>query len=899
MDNNFSTMLLRKLRRSVEGIVGTKKRRFSVKHIILLAMVFVVVISAACFAADKDLSTTLLHGFVEVEKSPLEMDISLSRLKGGYLPTEVSLQLKPISQIAGVSFLESLCGWKLFNEDLFLSIDNRWPDSIGYKSPSEGLSDLASEQTVSKLGPLLKMMLAENSTTLLRNSLLRRSVEEIVEAKKSRKTKRPSEDRVDIAGFSDLVALYADGILVSKPSFSVSELGWATGGLSTPISQKLNPNQVGVFIQTKNGGADLRGSGLDIVTVAGDIVTAKVTLDELLQIAERENVAYIEAAYRLAPELDKSIPAVGADLLHNVAPTVLGSGITIGVVDTGIDWQHPDFREDSNGDGFEESSKLEFIWDQTDDFGSPPSNFHYGTEYTNDQIESDIKSGDGPGSGLVREKDTSGHGTHVAGIAVSDGSSSGLDLTGMAPQADIIAVKSTFYSTEVIDGINYILEKSAKLGKPAVVNLSLGGHLGPHDGTSLFEQAIDQALEGKAGAIVTSAGNGGNDKIHIGDVLHSGSVSFAFIPHESSAYLDFWYPGTSSFEITLKSPGVNGPVRSVRAPSGNYAYLSTPDGKVIVDNASGGPNPNNNDKEILVKLDQLTDHEPWTITIKDNGGGGRLDGWVALSSMGQFPTGDSKMTISEPGNVYKIITVGAFTTKYEWEGSDGSPHHFTQASQIGEIAPFSSYGPTRDGREKPDIAAPGSAIASSLASGSDLSTVAELVLPDRVHAVLQGTSQAAPHVSGLCALMLEADPHLTLGEIKERLAYTAKSDKFTGTTPNNRWGTGKINASRGFNTIGLEELTSQSKPAVKVGPNPAETSAFFYYDLPPASNSARLVVFNVVGKQVFSHELDPGKNRYQWDLKSENGENLANGLYIFMLITDKGKSRIHRLVIRR
>lgn len=841
--------------------------KFSCNHRILFGVILLVSISVICSPAHS---------------TQLEIDLSLAQLAREDWPLKNILTLQPISEVARNFFIKEAKIWKLY-PGVYIPIFEEWIDQFDYLPENQPdtrpqpyeLSNIIGEDSTSKLDPLLRLLFSKN-----------------------RKYLQGMQEKLNLIKFLDLIALYSNKIPTSRPAFNISELSSFSRISSPEANQKLMAEKVGVLIKTKTSGTSLLNSEVDITTIAGDIVTARVSLDELMELVNRKDVVYIEASHRLELELDKSIPVVGADVLHNENPSVAGSDVTIGIVDTGIDYDHLDFREDTDGDQFEESSRIRFIWDQTEGFGTPPSGFHYGTEYTKHQIESDVANGYDSDNGLVREADDHGHGTHVAGIAASDGSSSGLNLAGVAPRADLIAVKSSFTTADVVDGVNYIIERSLELNRPVVVNLSLGGHLGPHDGTSLFEQAIDQSIQGRAGAVVTSAGNAGNDKIHISDLLRSDSVSFSFLPYESSVYLDFWYPGGSYFEISVTSPGVNGPAKTLKVRSGSFAHLSTPDGNVWIDNASGGPNPNNKDKEILINLEDIEKGEPWTIQVKDNGGGGRLDGWVALSSMGEFPSGDREMTISEPGNAYKVITVGGFTTKNEWKGRDGNVHHFIQASQVGEIAPFSSYGPTRDGREKPDLTAPGSAIASSLATGSDLSTIAGLVLPDQQHVVMQGTSQAAPHVSGTCVLMLKADPHLTSKDLKNRLKYAAKNDKFTGITPNLRWGAGKLNASTSFDTLGLEISTSLDRPSVKVGPNPAEVAAFFYYDLPPDTKSAKLAIYNIVGITVFSDNLDINKNRYEWDLRNGLGEKLANGLYVFMIISDNGKSNIHRLVIR-
>ena len=133
-------------------------------------------------------------------------------------------------------------------------------------------------------------------------------------------------------------------------------------------------------------------------------------------------------------------------------PSVVGRGVIIGAVDTGIDYTHLDFRYDADGDGFEESSRILNIWDQTSGF--------FGTYYSKAEIESDLAFDFGPGEGIVRQADDDGHGTHVMATAAGDGSSSGAGFVGVAPGAQLIAVKTPFYTSDILAGAAYIFERA-------------------------------------------------------------------------------------------------------------------------------------------------------------------------------------------------------------------------------------------------------------------------------------------------------------------------------------------------------------------------------------------------------------------------------------------------------
>jgi subtilisin family serine protease len=413
--------------------------------------------------------------------------------------------------------------------------------------------------------------------------------------------------------------------------------------------------QFGVLVQTHQGLFGQAFLGIPILVNTGTIIGMQVSVTELLLLANSPQVVYIEPSWKTEPKLDYSVPAIGADQLHSAVPPLTGEGVIIGSVDTGIDYSHLDFRYDSDGDGIEESSRIFSIWDQTS--GS------LGAYYGNDEIESDIALGLGPESGQVHQADTNGHGTHLMGIAAGDGSSSDTGLIGVAPEATIVMVKTSFYTLDIISGVRYIFEQAAMLGLPAVVNLSLGGHEGPHDGTSLFEQGLSELAQQYGQAIVVSAGNEGDANIH------------TINPISPSLTLQLWYPGESSFSLTVTSPVGS----SLTVDTGSYA--SSQAENLYVDNASDGTNPNNGDNEMQVTLIGVTPGSKWSFTITDEGGGGRFDGWIITNTGATILEGDTHCTIDEPGNAYGVITVGSFNTK-ELPG-------FPTENGIGEISSFS------------------------------------------------------------------------------------------------------------------------------------------------------------------------------------------------------------------
>jgi subtilisin family serine protease len=577
------------------------------------------------------------------------------------------------------------------------------------------------------------------------------------------------EPQLDLARFAPLAAVYG-------PS------------AQTPLTAREGPGvRVGVLIKT-------RGSlpQLGLRPLARDLFSARVTLEELRELAQLPEVVFIEADYRLEPHIDRSVPAVGGRLLHELLPAATGRGVIVGFVDTGIDWTHRDFRVDRDGDGFEESSRI--LW---------------------------------------------------------------------------------------------------------LVNLSLGGHFGPHDGTSLFEQSLEALLERPGRAIVASAGNDGDRTIHMGGQLRPREAfTFTFVPQQENAYVNIWYSGSANFTVSVTSPGINGPPQTVLAVRGQGEFQNTPDGSVEIDNSGGGIDPRNRDRAIAISLERVQPGSRWSITLTDQGGtGGRFDAWPGLSDMGYFPEGDSFATVTEPATAKKIIAVGAYTTKIFWTGMDGQPHRFTDAQSEGQLAPFSSRGPTRDGRIKPDLTAPGTAIVSALAKNSEVSQSTKLVLPGGEYAAMQGTSMAAPHVAGAAALLLQAQPTLTAEGILAQLKSTALHDAFT--TDPRAWGAGKLKVDRGFETLGLQEQLSAGRPALKIGPNPATRSVTLFYSTVGSPSTVELLVFDLVGRLVYKRQLPTEGSRFQWGLHDRENKPLAPGLYLVVVSADGRPSAPYPLVVRK
>ena len=243
----------------------------------------------------------------------------------------------------------------------------------------------------------------------------------------------------------------------------------------------------------------LRSLGIHVNSVLPEFVTAQLTPADMTKLANLESVTFLDPGNVRHPLLDVSVPETGATRVHsgliNNTP-YNGAGAIVQIFDTGIDWKHFDFRKA----GDTTKSRILYIWDQTLTPSTKagehsPQGFTYGVEYTQAQIENELN---GTKRGVVREKDIVGHGTHVSSTAAGNGQALNYKYTGMAPEADIIVVKGgdgSFSSAGEIDALTYAQSKAAALTEPIVVNMSLGGQEGAHDGTDDDEVAVNSFVQ--------------------------------------------------------------------------------------------------------------------------------------------------------------------------------------------------------------------------------------------------------------------------------------------------------------------------------------------------------------------------------------------------------------------
>ena len=350
-----------------------------------------------------------------------------------------------------------------------------------------------------------------------------------------------------------------------------------------------------VFISGDVDRGELEAAGARVRTALPGVFTASIPEGAIDRVAALTGVRRIVGASPVKTSLDVSVPSTGADDARGPAPTFTGlngENVLVGVVDTGVDYDHGDFQ---NQDG---TTRLINIWDQTG-VGVPPAGFGYGAEWDAASIDNNSST----------EIDDNGHGTHVLGIAGGDGSQTGgsvpaFTYVGMAPRADLMMVKTNFQTTGVVDAVDYIMGRATDLGKNAVVNLSLGSLFGPKDGTSEFDTAIS-ALTGPGKIVVVAAGNAGNSPVHAEFVAAgaSGTITMNVGSTQPGGFvaIDGYYSSfaTPLIRITTPQGATIGPI-AVGAMNAAYPGTLTGAGHVYVEN--GVATAPNGDKQVYFEV---------------------------------------------------------------------------------------------------------------------------------------------------------------------------------------------------------------------------------------------------------------------------------------------------------
>ncbi|WP_054742596.1 S8 family peptidase [Cellulosilyticum ruminicola] len=455
--------------------------------------------------------------------------------------------------------------------------------------------------------------------------------------------------------------------------------------------------------------------------------------DNIRNLLNYTEVEYMETPKKMIYNVTNMEASCITTVQNNPPYELTGEGVLLGIIDSGINYAHPDFR---NEDG---TTRIAYLWDQTIT-GKPPEGFLSGTEYTREQINEALsKPTRVERLAVVPSEDIIGHGTHVAGIAGGNGRGGG--TKGVAPGAEFIIVKmgqpdfeGFVRNVEIMLAVRYILERATKLNKPVTINISIGMSMGPHDGNALIEQFLDDSATRWKNNIVVGSGNEGNTDNHTsGRVMQDGEARFEFQIGENVTQfnLSVWKSFIDEFEFQIIDPSGRQTPRLIYE-TGPVQYVL---GGTKVYTTFAGPSPLNGDEEFAIYLSTANMNLPitrgsWTVVIYGvKVIDGRYNAWgptVEVTGRNSyFLQPVETTTLTTPSTARLVISVGAY-------------NHVTN-----QIAPFSGRGFGRNASViKPDLVAPGVEIssASNVTSG---------------YRVLSGTSMATPHVTGGVALLMQ------------------------------------------------------------------------------------------------------------------------------------------------
>lgn len=518
------------------------------------------------------------------------------------------------------------------------------------------------------------------------------------------------------------------------------------------------------------------GAEVELLNVNYAIIT--LTLDKIPLLLNYTEVEHIEApkilALNIHKELAKScITNVQSSYQFNLS----GEGVLIAVLDSGIDYTHPDFI---NEDG---TSRILYMWDQTIP-GNSPVGFNHGSEYTNEQLNQALKNTN-PYS-IVPQTDTLGHGTAVAGIAAGNGRSSAGQNVGVATKASLIIVKlgekgypSFAKTTELMRALKYVISKAQELTMPLSINISYGTNDGPHNGQSLFERYINNMAELWKCSIIVAAGNEGNASHHYEGKIASREVqdvTFFYAGKYQSFFITLWKNFVDSLTVELILPGGQS-TGEIMFFESTHTY-NIEETSILIN--YGQPQYYNAFQEIFFQLNTRTGQTPqglYTIRIR---AGQIVDGAYNIylptveevTEETRFTSPNQNSTLTIPSTALNVITVGGYDTSLD------------------TMSEFSGRGNTINVIfAKPDLVAPSVDIRTTKINGG--------------YDTFTGTSMAAPFVTGSVALMMQwgivqkNDPFLYGERVKSFLKSGAKRED-NMSYPNSSWGYGALCL---FNTL--------------------------------------------------------------------------------------------------
>ena len=584
---------------------------------------------------------------------------------------------------------------------------------------------------------------------------------------------------------------------------------------------------------------------------------------------------------------------------------IKGNGVIVAILDRGIDYTQPDF---TNNDG---TTRILYIFDLTDNSGANSDNNPYevGTIYNETQINTALSSGT-----LLSTRDAVGHGTSTTGLAAGNGRASEGLYSGMAPNSKIIMVKTTtegapahdgepaeapFYKPDLIHtAISFVKAKAAESNMPVVMLANFGSVGGPMDGTSKLARMIDSEFGSEhPGQIFVSGSSddGGLANHAAGTINQSETVDIKINNTTNQLRMDLWYDGNDKLNVEIITPTQTyGPFSS---PSTNQLR----DQQFVTEfnyyhNGSDVDfyNAENEKREILIDFKVAGNY-----TVRLTGAEINSGSFHASLNPSRIFNGNENIfeTFAVPGytiwdlaTAHNNIVPNSYVLRQNWLDIDGNSRT-DLGNEVGEgnLWVGSGVGPTYDERLGMTVSVPGNSNISTYADRSYFATFRHALIKDDngKYGIQSAVSGAAPVLTGIIALMLEANPLLDSEQVKEILQNTARSDAFTGSVPNPNWGYGKVDAfaavSEVLNATSAEGDQKNIPYKFMLNqnyPNPFNPSTKISYSIPEQSY-VNLKVYDVLGREVATladGEHVQGNYKFEFD-----ASNLTSGVYFYRI----------------
>ena len=620
-----------------------------------------------------------------------------------------------------------------------------------------------------------------------------------------------------------------------------------------------NREVVDAFIAIDDQGVinRLNAMGVQVQTVFDGFVTARIPVDLLQEVSTMSGVTDVDMSRLVELCTDSTLSSTHAGEVINGPEFGLpysyeGTGVIVGIIDIGFDYQHLAFRRGDNSS----VSRIVRVYDTRNSSGHPARNRQGaklpGSVFMDDEIYA-LKN-DGTGT----------HGTHTSSIAAGTHVNG---YGGMAPGADIVlcavsVLDGSLSTVEIANCVRYITCYADSVGKPCVMSLSVSTPTGQHDGTDYLSKAIEQCV-GKGRIFVIAAGNNGDRPMYAHSVAtRTNPVNFLFKSKSINDVDSSYFYQRLNADIWMRNERIR--------PAYKWHILDLFTGQIVWESDSLTSSTQIKASQIkqYYRYDSNFDSDGWinsvvstssngkkynidisiynllctTYFIKDGVKNARYALGISVYSRSAFQSdvdawlGQStarcasfnKPVVTMSGHSYtdfytpsnsdsnigtyavndSIISAGAYAGRNSYYSLPRNQYIIDNTITVGDIANFSSFqvlgaGPT--GAALPSICAPGTDVVSAFSRYSSLASSSNVVMKTKdgsVWGAMSGTSMSAPTVAGIIALWLQANPELSVSQVKEILSKSAIHDPYTMGQNSAHFGpNGKIDAMGGMRLV--------------------------------------------------------------------------------------------------